>query len=278
MLESKILTYLQGLDLARLESQGRFAFVDGLTSLYTPTLINDGTISSHPALPSRPSPTARGPVPARAAPVPPRPSSQAPQHPASAPDAQNRYALRSPSLSAAFETISKAISSIQSRDQRTFLILDSPTLLLATDPAITAADLSFFTTRLRASVHSALLVAEADKPLIAAAAPEAFLATPDYLSTNTKATAQALTPLDTQHAAFVVGQAHCARWVVGLRGLDTGVARDISGVLTVRRGSFWDEEVDRSDGRDEGKDMEVLYRVGMDGSVKVFERGAGEIG
>lgn len=85
---------------------------------------------------------------------------------------------------------------------------------------------------------------------------------------------------------------------MSLRGLETGVARDVSGVVSVRRGGGWDAEggdegsvASNADekkgisggkngrgGEGEGKEMEALYRVAMDGSVKVFERGAGDVG
>ena len=73
------------------------------------------------------------------------------------------------------------------------------------------------------------------------------------------------TPLTVDHATFVMGLVHQARVIMGLRGLDTGVARDVSGVLRITRGG--------EDG-DEVEEKEVLYFVGGDGSVKVFERGA----
>lgn len=90
-------------------------------------------------------------------------------------------------------------------------------------------------------------------------------------------------PLETEMSRFIVTQAHAARWVVGVRGLDTGVARDVSGVIRVTRGGGWDPQ-DEGDGDNPGskavvdKEMEVLYFVQGDGGVRVFERGGGEIG
>lgn len=52
-------------------------------------------------------------------------------------------------------------------------------------------------------------------------------------------------------------------YVMGLRLLDTGTARDISGVLRITRGPEGDDVEDR----------EVLYYVGGDGGVRVFDRG-----
>lgn len=55
---------------------------------------------------------------------------------------------------------------------------------------------------------------------------------------------------------------------MSVRGLDTGVAKDISGVLRISRGAGIEDE-------DEAvEDKECLYFVETDGSVKVFERGA----
>ena len=50
---------------------------------------------------------------------------------------------------------------------------------------------------------------------------------------------------------------------MGLRLLDTGTARDVSGVLRVTRGPEGDELEER----------EFLYFVSGDGGVRVFERG-----
>lgn len=63
------------------------------------------------------------------------------------------------------------------------------------------------------------------------------------------------TTLEREHASLALGLAHAADEVVSLRKLDTGAAGDVSGVLRV------------------GKEAEVLYHIGGDGSVKAFERG-----
>ena len=55
---------------------------------------------------------------------------------------------------------------------------------------------------------------------------------------------------------------------MSLRLLDSGTASDVSGVLRITRGG-------RGAGEDglTAEDKEVLYFVGGDGGVKVFERG-----
>jgi elongator complex protein 6 len=64
-------------------------------------------------------------------------------------------------------------------------------------------------------------------------------------------------------------------WVVGLRALDTGKARDVSGVVRVCRGGAWDVE---DAGEGEKKELEALYLVQGDGGVRVFERGEVSVG
>lgn len=180
----------------------------------------------------------------------------------------NAYSLHSPSLTEAKSAIESTISSLGAHNDHIILVLDAPTLLLATTPT-TSSDLAHFVLGLRSQVHSTLLIVEADAPLVAAARPGAFETT---LGIESGATT---TPLEAEHAAFVVGQAHVARWIVGTRPLDTGVARDVSGVVSVARGGGWDEDGE-VEGADEG--LEVLYYVQADGGVKVFERGAGDVG
>jgi elongator complex protein 6 len=69
------------------------------------------------------------------------------------------------------------------------------------------------------------------------------------------------TTLEKQHAWFALNLAHEADMVISLRLLDTGAAKDVSGVIRItHRGA-------------RTKDHEYLYHVGGDGGVRVFERG-----
>lgn len=62
--------------------------------------------------------------------------------------------------------------------------------------------------------------------------------------------------------------AHQARMIMSVKGLETGVAKDISGVLNISRGPG-------TDGADEEvEEKEWLYHVESDGGVGIFERGA----
>ena len=77
------------------------------------------------------------------------------------------------------------------------------------------------------------------------------------------------TPLEISHTSFVMSLAHQATSVMSLRGLDTGVAKDVSGVLRVSKGAG-EPPAEAGD----VEERECLYYVGSDGGVKVFERGA----
>lgn len=65
--------------------------------------------------------------------------------------------------------------------------------------------------------------------------------------------------------------AHDADFTMGLRLLDTGTARDVSGVVRITVGDAAME--DERDGHRRIEERELLYFVGGDGGVKVFERG-----
>ncbi len=79
------------------------------------------------------------------------------------------------------------------------------------------------------------------------------------------------TPLEGDHAAFLLSIAHQADFTMSIRLLDTGTARDVSGVLRITIG---DRALgDDHDTRKRIEEKELLYFVGGDGGVKVFERG-----
>lgn len=78
------------------------------------------------------------------------------------------------------------------------------------------------------------------------------------------------TPLESDHAALLLGTAHQADFIMSLRLLDTGTARDVSGVLRITAGDRTEEDLDIQKRIEE---RELLYFVGGDGGVKVFERG-----
>jgi elongator complex protein 6 len=283
-----------GVDLARLAQQGRFVFVDGLTQLFpiktekeAVTAASSTPQTAHRSLPVRSTPAAslpsrggplpaRGPVPSRGPPIPSPTQSQLqqpvqqqqPQQPQQPQQQQqnqppNITHLTSASPTSTHKLLTTTLSSLHTAHptSKIHLILDAPTLLLATSPTPSASALSSLLLSLRNLVTTSTLLLQADTPFLSAALPDS--APP--------------TPLEAAHAAFVVQQAHVSKWVVSLRPLDTGKARDVSGVVRVSRGGAWDDGVEE-EGEAEKKELEALYFVQNDGGVRVFERGEASVG
>ncbi|KAK7408862.1 hypothetical protein QQX98_008985 [Neonectria punicea] len=123
---------------------------------------------------------------------------------------------------------------------RKVLIVDQLDALLAiTDETTTSLALQNLLLSLRSLVHSGVVTMAADTPLAGAQT----------------------TTLEREHASLVLSTAHAADAVAALRMLDTGSARDVSGVV-------------RLTGPGVGEPGEFLYHVAADGGVRVFERGA----
>jgi len=99
------------------------------------------------------------------------------------------------------------------------------------------------------AVHATVMTSSADQPLV-----------------ETRQT-----PLEKNHSAFLMSVAHQADLIMNLRLLDSGTARDVSGVVRITVG----DQV-HGVGEDAEKKLEerdLLYFIGGDGGVRVFERG-----
>jgi elongator complex protein 6 len=142
-------------------------------------------------------------------------------------------------------------------------ILDGLDFLLASQPTVSAISLQSFVSGLRARSEALILSANADSPLLQAA-----------IEGGTS------TPLEQNHAHFLTSMAHQSQWVFQLRGLDTGIAKDVSGVLRVSRGGDV-ADVDHASLEARGyddtaqslHDGEWLYHLKGDGSIRVWGRG-----
>ncbi|KAF1982832.1 hypothetical protein K402DRAFT_457022 [Aulographum hederae CBS 113979] len=276
-----------GLDLPKFSENGRFAFIDGLSCFFSPP---------KPAPPASPSPSAANPAsaqPLRRGPIPLRqPSTLSPNRAippqtmpmplstsqADPPSKVPFQALESASLHALEALIQSTLSKLSS--QKVFLILDHPSLLLTLPSTASSshkqssintplASLAITTSqhllttilslRTHPQIHSTVITTPADSP---------------FLHPSTQPT-----PLETENAAFITSLAHQADWLLSCRGLDTGWAKDVSGVLRLGRGGGWDGCCDSGEDEDWENGMavekEVLYYVGGDGGCKVFERGGG---
>ncbi|OJJ61277.1 hypothetical protein ASPSYDRAFT_147721 [Aspergillus sydowii CBS 593.65] len=269
-----------GLDLARLTEKRQFAFVDGLSELFSPPT----ALASSPAQPhyfgasstprttlptrSHPGITPHGPSPPRQ----PAPSASAavPSH-QSAREASPVKRLRlSGSGTAAIDALEMDITAVINQlktsnlgedggESDVLLIVDQPDLLLAaTGPnkGIGATEMGEWIMGLQQAATATVVTVSSDSPLIHNAS--AFVH-------------QTATPLETEHAAFTVGLAYRAEMVMQLRNLETGAARDVSGVLRVSKGGAWGHR--ESAGEENWEEKEVLYFVQRDGGVSMFGRG-----
>ncbi|KAL5620671.1 hypothetical protein FOBRF1_003917 [Fusarium oxysporum] len=126
------------------------------------------------------------------------------------PGTQKERTLRSTKLADIKREIEGAIADL--RASRKILVIDQLDALLAvTDDSTTSLTLQDAVLSLRSLVHSTLLTLSADMPLVATQ----------------------VTRLEREHASLVLSSAHEADMVMALRMLDTGTARDVSGVVRI---------------------------------------------
>ncbi|KAM5346887.1 hypothetical protein ACJ41O_009892 [Fusarium nematophilum] len=157
-----------------------------------------------------------------------------------APAARKERVLQGTSLQDVKKEIEGAVADL--RTSRKVLIVDQLDALLAiTEESTTSLALQNLVLFLRSLVHSTLLTLSADTPLVAAQA----------------------TTLEREHASLALSTAHAADAVLALRMLDTGTARDVSGVVRITGPGVGGM----------GGPAEFLYHVAADGGVRVFERG-----
>ncbi|KAI1392237.1 uncharacterized protein F4822DRAFT_120834 [Hypoxylon trugodes] len=164
-------------------------------------------------------------------------------------DHTGRKVLSSATLQHFYTKMQDAATQIQrsAPEQKTVLLVDQMDLLLAASgDDITSQGLRETLLGIREKVHLSVVTLSIDEPLV---------------SSQT-------TPLEKEHAAFALSLAHDAQLVISLRMLDTGAARDVSGVLRVTPGGGR-SSVDGA----AVEDQELLYFVAADGGVRVFERG-----
>lgn len=278
-----------GLDLERLRREKRFAFVDGLSGLVMGAQAQaqpqpQEQQTAQPVSPrqqlgvqqtQRPSTVllARGPpartiVPGRGPPAAAQPGRQtqtpsaptpAAAQPPNTPPQQlpGHSTLTSLDLAHLKTAVSTAVSSLPPQ-RKTLILLDAPDLLLALSShppsALTALILQLHNLP---SVSHVLTHLHADTPLLCESAPPQ--------------------PLEVAGYNLLTKVAHMSQRVLGTRVLDTGVARDVSGVVRVTgQGVGWGGlGLEEGGGEEAGRGKEFLYRITGDGSVKVFERGAG---
>ena len=153
--------------------------------------------------------------------------------------------------------IFSALPSSPSSGKKTVLILDNPLLSLLTttsqqQPQPQSPNLSTLLLSLRShpSIHSTLLLLPSPSPF------------------------PPTTSFDSSIANFTTTVLHASRLVLSCRELETGAAKDVSGVLRITHGG----DSDWGQGEEGEAEAELLYLIQRDGVAKVFKRGSGSGG
>ncbi|KHE80345.1 hypothetical protein GE21DRAFT_1276233 [Neurospora crassa] len=253
-----------GLDLEGLGRRGKLGFVDGLCVGVGSGSDGEGVVvGGGGGLPVRRPPVplaatggsagATGAVPGRGPPQVPRPATTtATTNGGSSSQGHvegEKWKRSLPSLAVAdvSKTLHSALNELCQKNKKVVLVIDQLDFLLAATSdgnGLVSSALQDLLLDLREKSHATILTMSADDPLIASQ----------------------VTTLDKDHASFVLSLAHEAEMVVSLRLLDTGIAKDVSGVVRITRGGD-------TGGEKQIEEKEYLYHVGGDGGVRVFERG-----
>ncbi|KAF2691529.1 hypothetical protein K458DRAFT_437973 [Lentithecium fluviatile CBS 122367] len=264
-----------GLDLEKCRREGTFAFVDALSALFLdapPQGVGVGMGTQAARAPQ--TLPLRGAPPGRTVLVREPPAAAARQGAqtdpagnktasASSSTPAGLYTLQSADVAHLKATVLTALSHVCTNGRKTLLVLDNPDVLIATSatPTRTLTSLMSLLLTLHTQIPHILVHTQSDDPLLTLSSPQQ--------------------PIEHAQHNFLVKLAHMSRRILSVRVLDTGVARDVSGVLRITEntssvggtGLIPKDEEERE--TDKGG-TEVLYRIGGDGGVKVFERGAGE--
>jgi elongator complex protein 6 len=273
-----------GLDLERLKRDKRLAFVDGLSKMYLPDISGEKMQTSaasqnpigmstapNPALAGPAGRTPQGVLPIRGPPGrvnlrTPTPATTTTSTPSTTPaevalgTVPGHFFLTTAKITDVQRVVETAVRYVGSNNsqRRSLLILDTPSFLLASNPATTPSILSSTIMELHGLSSHVLVHIPADDALLSLSVPPQ--------------------PLEIDGHNFLVKTAHMASRILSCRVLDTGYAKDVSGVLRVTENSTGlNLEMQPSNGTDseEKQGRELLYLVKGDGSVKIFERGAG---
>lgn len=176
--------------------------------------------------------------------------------------------LVQPGLENVAKEIQDSIEALQSSQVpgRLLLVIDQLDFLLAArGDEVGAVKLEEMLMGLREVCYS--YTRENDRTLISSQNVHATVMT---LSADQPLVSSQQTVLESNHASLLLSTAHQADFTMSLRLLDTGAAKDVSGVLRI---TAWDGIEPDSDTQRRIEERELLYFVGGDGGVNVFERG-----
>jgi len=221
--------------------QTKFTFINGLSSLFEKTdpprisSVNTASQRSPGFVPGNPRGAPQSNSPIANIPQQGKPTIKVDQ----TPSAQ----AKSSQLQSIQHAIEQAIKASSSNSKKPLTILLNPDFLLA------AAEL--YPTQLLDFMQEVQALSSC---LITHVQSDSVLSSPHSVST-----------LETNHTVLVTSLAHMAHGVLALRLLDTGVAKDVSGVIRITNGGCGEEQIE---------ERERLY-LATDTNVRIFARGEG---
>ncbi|EGX48908.1 hypothetical protein AOL_s00079g129 [Orbilia oligospora ATCC 24927] len=235
-----------GLDLPSHLKKGTLTFIDGFSRLFLPS-----APSQAPSLPPTASAPPRvGVIPSRGGPITPR-QTQQPQSAATSTDPIKYISLGpspSPSALRQLDVIKSTLQKLGSTGVKPKLVIEGLEVLIAA-AGVDVRVVEDLVYDLREISSTTTILLPSDSVLLQ--------------------TSPSSTPLELSHANLVISLGHTADAILSLRLLDTGVAKDISGVLKVTRGAG---NLGETGGIVEEKEM-LFYE--SDAGVRIFARGSG---
>ncbi|KAK6330949.1 hypothetical protein TWF718_003143 [Orbilia javanica] len=237
-----------GLDLPSHLKKGTLTFIDGFSKLFLPSTPTPTQSIPTAAAPSR----VGGVIPSRGGPIPPRQIPQSQPQAVATPTDPIKYISLGPSPSPTalrqLDVIKTTLQGLISNGAKPKLVVEGLEVLIAA-AGVDARVVEDLVYDLREVSSTATILLPSDSVLIQ--------------------TSSSSTPLELSHANLVLSLGHAADAILSLRLLDTGVAKDISGVLKITRGAG---NLGETGGIVEEKEM--LYYE-SDAGVRIFARGSG---
>jgi elongator complex protein 6 len=168
-----------------------------------------------------------------------------------------------------FEALNSRLEKYQDQSSRPGLILEGIDFVLASLD-ISKCDYAKLVQILLRHIHKLRLLTSS--LLLCLSADQSLLVVPEYGSSDSNryllniTPSTAADPLEELQTRLLTSSLHQADCVFAIRSLDTGFARDVSGIITCRRkdGKALDSDV---------VDSEYLFQKASNGSVKVWKRG-----
>ncbi|KAF3080100.1 hypothetical protein TWF569_004207 [Orbilia oligospora] len=235
-----------GLDLPSHLKKGTLTFIDGFSKLFLPSAPSQ--TSSLP--PTVSAPPRVGVIPSRGGPIASRQIPQ-PQSATASTDPIKYVSLGpspSPSALRQLDVIKSTLQKLGSNGVKPKLVIEGLEVLIAA-AGVDVRVVEDLVYDLREISSTTTILLPSDSVLLQ--------------------TSPSSTPLELSHANLVISLGHTADAILSLRLLDTGVAKDISGVLKVTRGAG---NLGGTGGIVEEKEM-LFYE--SDAGVRIFARGSG---